>query len=256
MHINFLKTMKKVLPLLLFVFFVRPASSQKMEGVVSYEQVYHWAKIYARLDFLSQEQKDREMLTWGSKDESKTRMKMYFTPTQSNYTYDEDQGDEDRRYSWRKQEYVIFRDFEKETKTEIIEMLGKTYLIEDSLKAPKWKVMNQIKDINGHVCMLAVTEDTIKRQKIEAWFAHDLPVSAGPGQYFGLPGLIMELDVNKGDLVITATKVEMKPVGEEINLPKKMKGKKLTSKEYDRLLWTHIRDSMVAHRNPYWSMPY
>ena len=242
--------------MLLFVFFVRPASSQKMEGVVSYEQVYHWAKIYARLDFLSQEQKDREMLTWGSKDESKTRMKMYFTPTQSNYTYDEDQGDEDRRYSWRKQEYVIFRDFEKETKTEIIEMLGKTYLIEDSLKAPKWKVMNQIKDINGHVCMLAVTEDTIKRQKIEAWFAHDLPVSAGPGQYFGLPGLIMELDVNKGDLVITATKVEMKPVGEEINLPKKMKGKKLTSKEYDRLLWTHIRDSMVAHRNPYWSMPY
>jgi GLPGLI family protein len=256
MQVDFFKSMKKILLLLLFVCLARPASAQKMEGVVSYEQVFHWARIYSRLDFLSQEQKDREMLTWGGKDESKSKMKLYFTPTQSKYTHSDEEDDEDRRYSWRKQEYVIFRDFEEETKKEIIEMLGKTYLIEDSLQAPKWKVMNQIKDINGHVCMLAITEDTIKRQKIEAWFAHDLPVSAGPGQYFGLPGLIMELDVNQGDLVLTATKVELKPVGEEINLPKKIKGKKITSPEYDTLLWTHIRDSMVAHRNPYWSMPY
>ena len=256
MHFDSLNGMKKILPLLLFVCCFGHASAQKMEGVVSYEQVYHWSRIYSRLDFLSQEEKDREMLTWGSKDEVKSKMKLYFTPTQSKYTYSDEEDDEDRRYSWRKQEYFITRDFEKETITEIIEMLGKTYLVEDSLKAPKWKVMNKIKDVNGHVCMLAVTEDTIKRQKIEAWFAHDLPVSAGPGQYFGLPGLIMELDVNEGDLVVTATKIEMKPVVEEINLPKKIKGKKITSKEYDRILWTHIRDSMVAHRNPYWSMPY
>ena len=248
--------MKKIGTILIFAFIVLPAMAQNMEGVVSYEQVYHWAKIYSRLDFLSQEEKDREMLTWGGKDEYKTRMTLVFTPTQSKYTYDEDQGDVDRRYSGRNREYVIFRDFEKETKTEIIEMLGKTFIIEDSLRSPKWKVMNKIKDVNGHVCMLAVTEDTIKRQKIEAWFAQDLPVSTGPGQHFGLPGLIMELDVNEGDLVITATKVEMKPVGDQIALPKKIKGKRLTSKEYDEMLWIHIRDSMVAHRNPFWSMPY
>jgi GLPGLI family protein len=256
MYLDPINKMKKILPLLLMIGFAIPAHAQKMEGVVSYEQVFHWVRIYSRLDFLSQEEKDREMLTWGNKDESKSKMKLFFTPTQSRYTYSDEEGDEDRRYSWRKQEYFIFRDFEKETKTEIIEMLGKTYVVEDSLKAPKWKVMNKIKDINGHVCMLAVTEDTIKRQKIEAWFAHDLPISAGPGQYFGLPGLIMELNVNDGDLVITATKIEMKAVGEDINMPKKIKGKKITSKEYDTLLWTHIRDSMVAHRNPYWSMPY
>lgn len=248
--------MKHKLCILILSLLTPPALAQDMEGVVSYEQVYQWAKIYSRLDFLSQEEKDREMLTWGGKDESKTKMTLFFTPTQSKYTYDENQDDEDRRYSWRKQEYLIFRDFEQETKTEIIEMLGKTYVIEDSLKAPKWKVMNKIKDVAGHVCMLAVTEDTIKRQKIEAWFAHDLPIPAGPGQYFGLPGLIMELDVNEGDLVITAQKVEMKPVGEAVQLPKKIKGKKLTNKAYDALIYAHIRDSMTAHRNPFWSMPY
>ena len=258
MYPDHLHKMKRILILLLFVFFVRSASAQKMEGVVTYEQTMFWSKIYAKMDFLNQEEKDRIKMTWGDKDEgSKTKMKLVFTPTRSLYTYLDDQGvSEDGRYSWRQQEYLVSRNFEQEKKTELLEMLGKTYLLEDSLKAPKWKIMNQIKDVNGHVCMLAVTEDTVKRQKIEAWFAHDLPVSAGPGQYFGLPGLIMELNVNEGDLVITATKVEMKPVGEEINLPKKMKGKKITARDYDTLLWTHIRDSMVAHRNPYSSMPY
>ena len=37
-------------------------------------------------------------------------------------------------------EYTIFRDFAKEQKTEIEEFSGKVYIIEDSLKAPVWKV--------------------------------------------------------------------------------------------------------------------
>jgi len=228
-----------------------------MEGTVTYERIYRWSRIYSRLDYLSQEEKDRIKLTWGNDDENKTNMKLFFTPTRSKYSYESEQGvSDDGRYSWRQDEFQIFRDFEQEKKTELIEMLGKTYIIEDSLQAPKWKVMNQIKDVNGHVCMLAVTEDTIKKQQVKAWFAHDLPVPAGPEQYFGLPGLIMELDINDGDVVITAIKVELKPVGEEINLPKKMKGRKLTDKAYRDLINTHIKDSMKAHRNPYWSMPY
>ena len=248
--------MKQRLTIVLLMLLTLPTLAQDLEGVVSYNQVYNYAKIYARLDYLSQEEKDRVKLTWGNDNEDKTKMTLFFTPTQSKYTYDENQEEEDRRYSWRKREYLIFRDFEQETKTEIIEMLGKTYVIEDSLRIPKWKVMNKIKEIAGQLCMLAVTEDTIKNQKIEAWFAHDLPVPAGPGQYFGLPGLIMELDINEGDVVITAQKVEMKPIVEEIKLPKKIKGKKLTTKEYDELIWSYIRDSMTAHRNPFWSMPY
>ena len=107
------------------------------------------------MDFLNQEEKDRIKMTWGDKDEgSKTKMKLVFTPTRSLYTYLDDQGvSEDGRYSWRQQEYLVSRDFEQEKKTELLEMLGKTYLLEDSLKAPKWKIMNQIKDVNGHVCI-------------------------------------------------------------------------------------------------------
>ncbi|TDB64571.1 GLPGLI family protein [Arundinibacter roseus] len=241
----------------LFLLMALPGLCQTMEGVVTYERVYHWSKIYSRLTFLSQEEKDRIKLTWGNDDESKTKMQLFFTPNQSKYTYASDQGtSESGSYSWRQEDYIIFRDYEKESKVEIMEMLGKTYVIEDSLRAPRWKVLNQIKDVNGHVCMLAVTEDTVKKQKISAWFAHDLPISAGPERYFGLPGIILELDVNEGDFVITATNIELKPVGEGIQLPKKIKGKKLTDASYEELISTHISDSMKSHRNPYWSIPY
>jgi GLPGLI family protein len=136
-------------------------------------------------------------------------------------------------------------------------MLGKTYLLEDSLKAPKWRILNQIKEVAGYVCMKAETYDPIKNQKVTAWFAEQLPGEAGPEQYFGLPGVILELDLNEGDVVITATKVVLEsPSEDDFKLPKRMKGKKINQQEYDRLLSKHIEDSIKAFRNPYWSLRY
>ena len=134
-------------------------------------------------------------------------------------------------------------------------MLGKTYVIEDSLHTPSWKIMNQIKDVAGYICMKAVAEDTIKKQKITAWFTGDIPVPAGPELYFGLPGVILELDINDGDVLIEATKVEFKKLDNELILPK-TKGKKIKDKDYDTLLRNHIRDSIKSQRNPYWAIRY
>jgi GLPGLI family protein len=229
--------------------------AQKMEGEVTYEKVYHWTKIYSRLTYLSTEEKDRMKMTWGKDDEYKQEMKLFFNDKKSFYTYSKNQENEGG-YSWNEKEYKVYRDLENEKRTDIIEMLGKIYIVEDSVRAPKWKVMNKIKEIAGYMCMMAVTEDTIKNQQITAWFADNLPVSAGPELYGGLPGMILELDINEGDIVITAKKVEMKAVTEDMNIPKKLKGKKVTEPQYNTLVSTHIKDSMKAHRNPFWSMPY
>jgi GLPGLI family protein len=230
--------------------------AQKDEGIINFERVVHYPKIIARLPYLSQEEKDRVKLTWGSDDEWKGKMKLVFSPTKSLYTYLNDQGEsEDGTWAWRNDELIITRDFEKEKKTEVIEMLGKTYIVDDSLHTPKWKVMNQIKDVAGYICMKAVSEDTIKKQKITAWFAGDIPVPAGPERYFGLPGIILELDINEGDVVITATKVEFKKLYKELIMPK-TKGKKIKDADYDSLLRNHLKDSIKSQRNPYWAIRY
>jgi GLPGLI family protein len=232
------------------------ASAQKTEGIISFERKTYYSKIIARLPYLSQEEKDRVKMRQGSDDEWKEKMKLVFSPTQSLYTYLNDQAEsEDGTYAWRNDDLIITRDFEKEKKTNVIEMLGKTYIIEDSLHTPHWKVMNQIKDVAGYICMKAVAEDTIKKQKITAWFTGDIPVQAGPELYFGLPGIILELDINDGDVVIEATKVEFKKLDKELILPK-TKGKKIKDKDYDALLRNHIRDSIKSQRNPYWAIRY
>jgi GLPGLI family protein len=233
-----------------------PLLAQNLQGEITYERVYHWTKIYSRLSYLSNEEKDRIKQTWGNDDEYKQKMTLFFNEKQSYYSYPKVE-ENDGSWSWTKSDYKVYRNFEKEKRTDIIGMLGKTYIVEDSLKAPSWKVMNKIKEVAGRMCMMAVTEDTIKGQKITAWFANDLAVSAGPELYSGLPGMILELEINDGEIVVSATEIKMQPVAEEdISLPKKMKGRKIDNKQYQELIAAHIRDSIKAHRNPFWAMPY
>jgi GLPGLI family protein len=236
---------------------ISPAIAQKTEGVITYERKTYWTKIIARMTYLSQEQKDRAAQTWKNDDEFKEKMKLAFNENESLYTYASEQGEtEDGSYSWRNSELKLYRNFEKDKKIDIMEMLGKTYIIEDSLHAPTWKIGNQIKDIAGYVCMKAETEDPIKKQKITAWFAQDLPVPAGPERYNGLPGVILELSLNDGDVVIEATGVTLKKLTpDDLKLPK-TKGKKINDTAYDAIIRQHIADSMTAHRNPYWSVRY
>lgn len=232
--------------------------AQQTEGVVNYTRKTHWSKLVTRLTFLSQEEKDRSAQVsknW-EEDNKGEKMKMAFNANESLYAYDEQNGTDDGGYSWRNSELKLYRNFEKEKKIDLIEMLGKTYVVEDSLHTPIWKIGNQIKDVAGYVCMKAETEDPVKKQKITAWFAQDIPVPAGPERYNGLPGVILELNLNDGDVVIEATSVTLKKITpDDLKLPK-LKGKKINDATHDALIRQHITDSMKAQRNPYWAIRY
>jgi len=246
----------KLLKLSILLFFISTTlTAQPLEGRVVYEKESYWTRIYSRLTFLSREEKDRIATTYKNMESYKTKMELFFTDTKSLYTYPEEK-ENDGGYSWSNSEHLMYRDFENQNRTEMLQLIGKVYVIEDSLNAPTWKVMNEIKEIQGHICMKAVTHNAAKDQEITAWFASDIPVSAGPEEYFGLPGLILELDINNGDVIITAVKLELKSVSEKIKLPRKMKGKKINYEQYNTLISEHISSSMKTHRNPYWSIPY
>ena len=237
------------------------AQANKTEGVVSYERKVYWNQIYKKMTYLSQEEKDRNQLVGAKFDEDNKnppeKLKLFFNSKQSLYTIDKEDAATEQRWGGtnRIEQLFFLRDFEKETKTDIQQLLGKAYLLQDSLHVPQWRVLNQIKDVNGYVCMKAVTEDTIKKQKIVAWFSQDIVLGAGPEKYFGLPGLIMELDVNDGDMIIEAKKIEFRNVDKDLVMPK-LKGKKITDKDYQSILKKHIADSIKAEDNPYWTIRY
>jgi GLPGLI family protein len=249
--------MKLLLTLSLVLSFTLSLHAQ--EGVVNYTRKTFWIKISSRMTYLSQEQKDRIANTnknYGT-DGFKEKMKLVFSPTASLYSYESETSEsEDGRWSWRNSDLFLYRNFEKERVTDVMEMLGKTHLVEDSLQVPVWRIGNQVREIAGHMCLNATTTDSTKGQTITAWFAQDIPVQAGPERYFGLPGLILELDINGGDVIVEATSVTMQPVAELLNVPKVKKPKRLDEKGYQLLLKNYIAEQMKEQQNPYWEIRY
>ena len=72
-----------------------------------------------------------------------------------------------------------------------------------------------------------------KEVEVTAWFTPQIPVSNGPGEYAGLPGLILELNVYRTTLL--CSKIVMNPKeSEKIEPP--TKGKKVTREEYTKIV--------------------
>lgn len=247
----------KGLTLAMLILFSSMSFAQKMEGSVRYLMIHNFIKRYAAVDYLSKQAVDRLTYMYANNAEYKTYAMLYLNSTQTKYEDSEESAEkDDRGYSWRKDEFTITRNYEKNTLHDVIDMLGKTYNIEDSLHAPKWKILNDMKEIAGHVCMNAFWNDTLKKQKVIGWYALDLPNGGGPERFFGLPGLILEVDINDGAMVITADKIEKKKLTTELNLPKKIKGKKIKENDYVSILRKHFAETRKAEQPPFWSIRY
>ena len=240
----------------LFALFSMTVQAQQTEGIVHYTRTSYWAKILNEMTYLSKQEKERTAYMFQGRDAWQEYTVLYFNSKASKYTHSDERSDESQGYDWRKKQYIIKRDFEKNLLQDIIETAVETYIIEDSLHTPTWIILNDLKDVAGHICMKAVVVDTVKKQKIVAWFAQDLPVSAGPERLFGLPGLIMEIDINDGAVVVSATRIETKKLTQELDLPKKIKGKRLSETAYQQMLAKFIRQQMKDEKNPYWTLRY
>jgi len=76
-------------------------------------------------------------------------------------------------------------------------------------------------------------KEEIDMVEIEAWYTPMIPVSQGPDDYWGLPGLILEISVNNTTLL--CSKIVMNPE-EKIDIEAPDKGKEVTKKEYQEII--------------------
>jgi GLPGLI family protein len=247
----------KAFSLALLILFSTLSFAQKTEGSVRYLMTENYVKEMAAVDYLSKLAVDKLSYMYGSRLEWKTYSTLYFNATQTKYEdSDESAEKDDAGYSWRKDVYTITRNYEKKTMRDAIDLLGKTYIIEDTLRAPKWKILNEMKEIAGHICMNAFWNDTLKKQKVVGWYALDIPNGGGPERFFGLPGLILEVNLNDGAMVITADKIEPKKLTTELDLPKKIKGKKINENDYVEILKKYFAEKRKLEQPPFWYIRY
>jgi GLPGLI family protein len=83
---------------------------------------------------------------------------------------------------------------------------------------------------------------------VTAWYTPQIPVSTGPGEYHGLPGLILEVTADK--TVMLCTKIVMNPQEKE-TIEKPEKGEIVTRDEYNQIMKDKIQEmrDMYGGRN-------
>lgn len=164
------------------------------------------------------------------------------------------------------------------------EFMGKEFLVKDSLPQLEWKMESETKQIGGYTCYKATAmkpvsksnfrdfrlkeEDKAKKDDkkeaekstnfmdsfeipkeipITAWYAPEIPINQGPDNYWGLPGLILE--VSDGKTVILCSKIVMNTKEKaEIKAPKT--GKEISQQEYDEVVMKKMEELQQMGNRP------
>jgi GLPGLI family protein len=209
--------MKKILlPLILLISIA--AQAQKTEGTVSFQQKMNLHRSMPNMD---------ENMKAMIPEYRTSEYQLAFTAAASLYKeVESDEEETDRngnvRMTMRRPKGEVYYNLKDKKRIELREMMDKKHHIEGEMKTTAWKITDETKMIQGLPCMKATFEDTTGRKKqIEAWFTPAIPYSIGPESYGGLPGMILEVTVNEGDMVFIATKIEYKtPAKEDLAEPK------------------------------------
>ena len=85
---------------------------------------------------------------------------------------------------------IYFKDFVTNNSYEQINMYNEVVVIKDVLNKYKWKLESEIKAIDNINCKKATTTNS-KGTKMTAWYTDKFGINNGPGDYYGLPGLIV-----------------------------------------------------------------
>lgn len=138
------------------------------------------------------------------------------------------------------------------------DLFGKQFLILDSIEEMEWKLGKETKNIGEYTCFKATstrmaevtsvstgdddeteTEPVEEELTITAWYTPQIPVKHGPGNYGGLPGLILE--VSDGRETILCSKLVLNPK-DGVDIKEPTKGKKVNQEEFDVIMEKKMKE--------------
>jgi len=141
------------------------------------------------------------------------------------------------------------------------DLFGKAFIVKDELKEIEWKLESETKQIGKYTCYKATTTRTMERMviggndeeqeaesveiNIIAWYTPDIAVSTGPDRFWGLPGLIME--INEGKSKIICSKIVLNPE-DVVEIKEPSKGKVLTEEEFEKMMAAKMKEMEKMNR--------
>ena len=162
------------------------------------------------------------------------------------------------------------------------EFFGRQFLITDSLQQLEWKFGSETKQIGQYLCMKATATKTVdefdwrsmrrkapkkednksetdstkttsvtadievpKTIEVTAWYTPQIPVNQGPGEFWGLPGLILE--INADQTTVLCSKIIINPEQKSI-ISAPEKGRVISRKEYNATVKQKMKEMREMYR--------
>lgn len=144
------------------------------------------------------------------------------------------------------------------------EFYGKRFLVKDELQSIKWNMETESKQVGNYLCFKATAvvpekelswydfswsdlnddkdNPEVKLTQIEAWYTLQIPLKQGPAEYWGLPGLILEVSAGKTTMLCSQVIINPK---DKIEIKTPDKGKEITKLDYSNT----IQSKMLEMRN-------
>ncbi len=176
-----------------------------------------------------------------------------------------------------------YKNVKTNTQIQNQEFYGKKFLVKDQLQPIEWKMGTETKQIGNYTCFKAMAsiptndltwyefswnklrdtnnetasttdeegeaeEPEVELTIVEAWYTPQIPVRHGPLEYWGLPGLILE--VSAGNTTLLCSKIVMNPE-EKTKIEAPDKGTVTTKKEYQDIVlekMKEFRDNRMRRR--------
>jgi len=156
----------------------------------------------------------------------------------------------------------IYKNLKDREMIEDVEQFSKRFLVVEPMEQPKWELGTESKKIGQYTAYKATmtTVDTkvdwgsifrrgrrgaqkdstntegkekVKMVNVTAWYTPQIPVSSGPESYWGLPGLILELNADRTTML--CTEIVINP-SEAVTIEKPKKGTKVTREKYNKII--------------------
>jgi GLPGLI family protein len=173
----------------------------------------------------------------------------------------------------------IYKNLKDKKMIEDTEQFSKRFRIVEDMELPQWEMTGETKQIGQYTAYKATMvkedksvdwgsifgrrgrrgndqkkdstkveekKDKVRTLAITAWWTPNIPVSAGPATYWGLPGLILEL--NAGRTTMLCTEITINPE-EAIAIKEPTKGEEVSRDEFNKIMKEKSEELRERFRN-------
>ena len=251
--------MKIFITTLLFVSSINLFSQANFQGIATYESKTDVKSM--GISFPGMDEGQQEIIKARMAKAFEKTFELKFTATESVYTEPQKLDKlQDANFKVSGGDINIYKNLKDKVALSEEDIFDKAFLVSEKLQDFKWEISAETKLIGAYSCQKAVStvpvseeemaeyEADLKKQEANAtnllglqapkpkittvWFTLDIPISNGPSEYCGLPGLILE--ANDGRTILLCSKIVLNPT-EKFEIKKPKKGKPVTREIFNKI---------------------